>query len=191
MSPSEHAADAASANGDAGLVDTIDALSWFSLSRVSATPIEAFQPREPVEEPEIADVHEDAEVTPGDEEVSWSAAEPQDEVEQPESPDIDLYFAPGTEDRRVPPGPYGVGSAYAPFDGTAPHGFFIKGTENTKLYHSPKSIFYSRITPDVWFDSEESADAAGFIRYDRRVSAVNVEFAADRRDDETSQSTGT
>jgi hypothetical protein len=44
----------------------------------------------------------------------------------------------------------------------------------TKLYHSKRSRFYSRTHADVWFETEEHAEAAGFIRWDRRGSMAHV-----------------
>jgi hypothetical protein len=69
--------------------------------------------------------------------------------------------------------PYGPGSAYAPFDGTAPPGFTVKGHEATKLFHTNRSRFFTRIQADVWFDSEESALEAGFTRWDRRLTTAH------------------
>jgi hypothetical protein len=49
-----------------------------------------------------------------------------------------------------------------------PPGFPVKGDATTKLFHPPDGRVYSRTVADVWFDSEESAEAAGFTRWDRR-----------------------
>ena len=58
--------------------------------------------------------------------------------------------------------PYGPGSAAANEDGSAPDGFDIKGNANSMLYHVPDSRFYEQTVAEVWFDSAESAEAAGF-----------------------------
>jgi large subunit ribosomal protein L4 len=58
--------------------------------------------------------------------------------------------------------PYGPGSAAANDDGSAPDGFDIKGNANSMLYHVPDSRFYEQTVAEVWFDSAESAEAAGF-----------------------------
>ena len=58
--------------------------------------------------------------------------------------------------------PYGPGSAPANDDGSAPDGFDIKGNANSMLYHVPDSRFYEQTVAEVWFDSAESAEAAGF-----------------------------
>jgi large subunit ribosomal protein L22 len=57
---------------------------------------------------------------------------------------------------------YGPGSAPANDDGSAPDGFDIKGNADSMLYHVPGSRFYEQTVAEVWFDSAESAEAAGF-----------------------------
>ena len=61
--------------------------------------------------------------------------------------------------------PYGEGS-HAPLEdpAQAPEGFEIKGNEDSKLYHLPGSSHYDRTVPEVWFASEEAAEAAGFSK---------------------------
>jgi large subunit ribosomal protein L17 len=61
--------------------------------------------------------------------------------------------------------PYGEGS-HAPLDDPdqAPEGFEIKGNADSMLYHLPGTAFYDRTVPEVWFASEEAAQAAGFSR---------------------------
>lgn len=61
------------------------------------------------------------------------------------------------------PGPYGPGSA-APLDGgAAPSSdFTIKGNVDSMLYHRPDSRSFGETIAEVWFDSPESAEAAGF-----------------------------
>ncbi|HVH23837.1 MAG TPA: 50S ribosomal protein L17, partial [Pseudonocardia sp.] len=61
--------------------------------------------------------------------------------------------------------PYGEGS-HAPLDDPdqAPEGFEIKGNADSMLYHMPGSAFYDRTVPEVWFASEQAAEAAGFSK---------------------------
>ena len=61
--------------------------------------------------------------------------------------------------------PYGEGS-HAPLDDpdATPAGFEIKGNADSMLYHVPGSAFYDRTVPEVWFASEEAAEAAGFSK---------------------------
>lgn len=47
-------------------------------------------------------------------------------------------------------------------EGDPPKGFDIKGNEDSMLYHRPDSSLYDRTIAEVWFDSEEAAQAAGF-----------------------------
>jgi large subunit ribosomal protein L17 len=58
--------------------------------------------------------------------------------------------------------PYGEGSHVALEDGSQPEGYPIKGKLSSKLYHVPDSSHYERTVPEVWFASEEAAEAAGF-----------------------------
>jgi large subunit ribosomal protein L22 len=44
----------------------------------------------------------------------------------------------------------------------APEGFAIKGNEQSMLYHEPGSRYYNQTKAEFWFDTVESAEAAGF-----------------------------
>jgi large subunit ribosomal protein L4 len=57
---------------------------------------------------------------------------------------------------------YGPGSHLPLEDGEEPAGFPIKGNASTKRYHVPGSSHYNRTVADVWFATEEDAEAAGF-----------------------------
>ena len=46
----------------------------------------------------------------------------------------------------------------------APAGFPIKGNEDSMKYHTPGSPWFDQTTAEVWFDTEESAQAAGFTQ---------------------------
>jgi hypothetical protein len=48
-----------------------------------------------------------------------------------------------------------------------PEGFSIKGNERSMKYHVPESAGYSRTVAEVWFNSEEAAQQAGFVRAQR------------------------
>jgi hypothetical protein len=48
-----------------------------------------------------------------------------------------------------------------------PEGFTIKGNQRSMKYHVPESAGYSRTVAEVWFDSEEAAQQAGFVRAQR------------------------
>ena len=46
----------------------------------------------------------------------------------------------------------------------APEGFPVKGKESSMKYHTPDGQWYDGTTADVWFRSEEAAEAAGFTK---------------------------
>jgi vacuolar-type H+-ATPase subunit E/Vma4 len=48
-----------------------------------------------------------------------------------------------------------------------PDGFTIKGNERSMKYHVPESSGYGRTLAEVWFNSEEAAQQAGFVRAQR------------------------
>lgn len=55
---------------------------------------------------------------------------------------------------------YGEGS----FRGEeAPEGFDIKGNEDSMKFHTPESPWYGQTVAEVWFNSTEAAEAAGFV----------------------------
>jgi large subunit ribosomal protein L17 len=56
---------------------------------------------------------------------------------------------------------YGEGS-YRGFE--PPAGFDIKGNEDSMKYHTTESQWYEQTNAEVWFDSEKSAEAAGFTK---------------------------
>jgi uncharacterized protein with LGFP repeats len=46
----------------------------------------------------------------------------------------------------------------------APEGYFIKGNTHSGLYYTPDSPLYDNTIPEVWFASEELAQANGFVK---------------------------
>ncbi len=56
--------------------------------------------------------------------------------------------------------------SHVPFEDAdqVPDGFPIKGNEDSMKYHEPDSQWYANTTAEVWFDSVESAEAAGFTK---------------------------
>jgi len=56
---------------------------------------------------------------------------------------------------------FGDGSYIGP---NPPEGFTIKGNERSMKYHVPTAIGYERCVTDLWFDSAEAAERAGFTR---------------------------
>jgi len=82
------------------------------------------------------------------------------------------------ETNAVDASPHGDGS-HAPLDDVdeMPEGFPIKGNAQSKLYHEPDSRYYKATKAEVWFDTVESAEAAGFSK-----PGANKEEAADAED---------
>ena len=72
-----------------------------------------------------------------------------------------------------------VGAVKAFDDDFEPAGYPIKGNADSMLYHVPGSPFYDRTIAEVWFDTEEHAEAAGFQKP-----------ASQRADDETESEEG-
>ncbi len=64
--------------------------------------------------------------------------------------------------------PYGAGSVFAHEDGSVPSGYDIKGNAGSMLFHTPESPSYESSVPEVYFNSEEAARAAGFAHWDRK-----------------------
>jgi len=58
--------------------------------------------------------------------------------------------------------PYGPGSKAPLKSGNAPKGHTIKGNADSMLYHTEDSQWYEQTVAEVWFDTVESAEAAGF-----------------------------
>lgn len=53
--------------------------------------------------------------------------------------------------------------SHAPLEsGEAPEGFEVKGNADSMKYHVPGSRWYSSTKAEIWFDSAESAEAAGY-----------------------------
>jgi large subunit ribosomal protein L17 len=60
--------------------------------------------------------------------------------------------------------PYGPGSHAALEDDEQPEGFAIKGNADSMLYHVPGSRSYNQTKAEVWFATEDDAEAAGFSK---------------------------
>ena len=56
--------------------------------------------------------------------------------------------------------------SHAPMENVeeAPEGFPIKGNEDSMKFHETDGQWYGQTTAEVWFDTVESAEAAGFTR---------------------------
>ncbi len=58
--------------------------------------------------------------------------------------------------------PYGPGSKAPLKSGNAPKGHDVKGNENSMKYHTPDGQWFGQATAEVWFESEDAAQKAGF-----------------------------
>lgn len=84
----------------------------------------------------------------------------------------------------------GADTAESPYAGAvpavdgedAPEGHDIKGNAHSMLYHTPDSRYYKATKAEYWFDSEESAEAAGFSK-----PGANTEEAAAAEPDDASE----
>jgi hypothetical protein len=75
----------------------------------------------------------------------------------------------------VTEGDFGPGSAAPLADGSAPEGFEVKGNKNSMKFHAPSSPWYSRTNAEVWFRSQEAAEAAGFANAEASDPAETAE----------------
>jgi large subunit ribosomal protein L22 len=57
-----------------------------------------------------------------------------------------------------------AGSVVADDEGNGPETHPIKGNADSMLYHTPDSRYYAITKAEVWFDTEEHAEAAGFSK---------------------------
>jgi large subunit ribosomal protein L17 len=73
--------------------------------------------------------------------------------------------------------PYGEGSHAALADGSAPDGFAIKGNQDSMKYHTPESPWYEQTVAEVWFATQEAAEAAGFVAPESMPDAEEAEEA--------------
>ncbi len=69
--------------------------------------------------------------------------------------------------------PHGTGSAAPLEDGSAPLGFTIKGNADSMKYHEPDGRWYDSTIAEVWFNSVEAAEAAGFVKAGTRAPAAD------------------
>ena len=59
----------------------------------------------------------------------------------------------------------------------APEGYEIKGNAGSMLYHEPGSRYYNATKAEVWFDSVESAEAAGFTKPGSKTATAKADDA--------------
>lgn len=89
---------------------------------------------------------------------------PADEAPATEAPEAAEEVTTEESTEAVEATEYGEGAYVGT---TPPEGFVIKGNERSKKYHLAGSGGYERTIAEVWFNSEEAAQAAGFTRAQR------------------------
>jgi hypothetical protein len=146
------------AEGECCAVDGGDCRAEDEAAQPAPEPATTTTPDE-VSTPEpTPDFAENAESTPEPAAPATPAAEPAAVATEPITPSAATI---DTTPRRAR---YGEGS----FTGdTPPKGFIIKGNERSMKYHTPESLSYTRTNADVWFNSTEAAERAGFTRSQR------------------------
>ena len=86
------------------------------------------------------------------------------------APAAEVVEAPAADAKAAKPAgatatqPYGPGSKAPLKSGNAPKGHEVKGNEDSMKYHEPDSQWYDSTVAEVWFDSAETAEAAGFTK---------------------------
>ena len=78
--------------------------------------------------------------------------------------------------------PEWAGSAAPNADGSAPEGFEIKGNADSMLFHEPGTRYYNQTVAEVYFDSVDSAEAAGFAAPGKGKAAAAEADDADATD---------
>jgi len=82
-----------------------------------------------------------------------------------------------------------AGSAEPLDDGEMPEGYEIKGNAQSMLYHEPGSRYYKATKAEVWFDSVESAETAGFSKPGaKKEEAADADNTNDAAADEAEES---
>jgi large subunit ribosomal protein L22 len=110
---------------------------------------------------EVADGSADADVESVEEALEAEAAESGDEdtdsaSRQTTSDVVSRDTETGAE-VEVP-----TGAVVAPEDGSIPEGYEIKGNTNSMKYHLPDTRYYDITIPELFFDTVENAEAAGY-----------------------------
>jgi large subunit ribosomal protein L22 len=134
--------------GRAGVAPTASRRARVAKSRQAAAAKDA---------PDTTDETVDAGVT--EDEVLDADALDTEATEDDTAADVEDDTAAGDDTA-----PYGPGSHAALEDDEQPEGFAIKGNATSMLYHVPGSRSYNQTKAEVWFATEEDAEAAGFAK---------------------------
>jgi large subunit ribosomal protein L22 len=105
------------------------------------------------------------------------------ETGEVESAEVDEDTTDDTADDIDDEAPYGPGSHAALEDDEQPEGFAVKGNADSMLYHVPGSRSYNQTKAEVWFATEEDAEAAGFSKPPSQRADESDETTDDTEDD--------
>ena len=75
------------------------------------------------------------------------------------------------------------GAVAAPDDGSIPEGYEIKGNANSMKYHVPGGRYYDITIGDVFFDTVEHAEAAGYEAPVTDDAVIEETIEAEHADD--------
>jgi len=121
-----------------------------------------FDDEQAIEETTVETV--DVEAIAGVHSMDAAEGEPIDEVPDADEAVEDTAAEAAAED--VAEGEFAAGewpgSVLPDDEGNGPDTHLIKGNADSMLYHTPESRYYKVTKAEVWFDTEEHAEAAGF-----------------------------
>jgi large subunit ribosomal protein L22 len=118
----------------------------------------AAAPAETAAEEAVPEGEATAEAEP--EETAVAEAEIAEVVEE-EAAEVEREEEATAEAEAAPP-ELPEGAVAAPDDGSIPEGYAIKGNANSMKYHVPGGRYYDVTIADVFFDTAEHAEAAGY-----------------------------
>jgi large subunit ribosomal protein L22 len=121
---------------------------------------------------DVAELSDDAEVPVSDETTELDTSADADESEESASAETtDEAAAADAEEVELP-----AGAVAPPEDGSIPEGYPIKGNANSMKYHEPGGRYYDITIAEMFFDTVENAEAAG---YEAPAGAKAAEGSAD------------
>jgi large subunit ribosomal protein L22 len=116
-------------------------------------------------EDEVAEPADESEVSVSDDTTEEVVPADTDDTDESVSADTTAEVAPAdtepevaeAEESEVP-----EGAVVAPEDGSFPEGYPIKGNSNSMKYHLPGTRYYDVTIAELFFDTAEHAEAAGY-----------------------------
>ena len=123
----------------------------------------------------------------GDDDIEDIVDDIDDVIEEStdDAPDAEETVADAGADEAPQPddaAPFGEGSAAPLDDDSAPEGYDIKGNADSMKYHAPGGRWYDATIAEVWFNSVEAAEAAGFIKAGTRAKAPDAADAGEEEE---------